>query len=496
MSHIRCLSILKSIALRNEIRHLLGNRFSLTTAFDLTEGLALAIDHIPHVVIIDDAFPERALSDMIRKFRSIPAMRDIPILLLISEKTSLQDLTALAKAVTAMFFKNVLTLVLSTYIKNYFTDTGQESGNPQIAILDRSVFMGKMLNTLLDSYDINCHIFRSADRCFQFINRQDVDLILVSIHPPNAGGLELIQRIRAVKTLDSTPIIVMNSVESRVGNVESFTLGANDYITKPFQRDEVILRIRAHLKSARLQKDLKFKNERLVALNDLKDEFIGMAAHDLRSPLATIITTIDFLMENLDTDPEDYNRLLGIMRSTGNKMINMLNELLIINRIESGKLSIMTRPIKLPDFIQLVEDMNRHLAVKKQITLCFDNTLDGVMIRIDDDKILQVLSNLISNAVKYSAPDTRVTVTFTSVETNTLRCEVADQGLGIPEREQHLVFEPFSRISVRPTQGETKTGLGLAICKKTIQAHNGRIGFRSVQGKGSVFFFELDSVIL
>ena len=236
---------------------------------------------------------------------------------------------------------------------------------------------------------------------------------------------------------------------------------------------------------------LRQSNEKLIELNNQKNEFLGMAAHDLRNPIAVIqnssLILLRYSSENLSEKQKEF---LKKIHDTSKFMLEHLNNLLDISKIESGKLELEITKNNYPDFVRKNIEFNRFFATEKDITI--DSVLldDMSPVEFDRNKIEQVLNNLISNAIKYSHPHTTIRIEVVT-EKDFVVTKVVDQGQGIPEDELPHVFKPFQKASTRPTAGEKSTGLGLAIVKKIVEGHQGTIGVESEVGKGSTFFFQL-----
>lgn len=240
-----------------------------------------------------------------------------------------------------------------------------------------------------------------------------------------------------------------------------------------------------------MTRQLQKKNVLLNKLNDQKNEFIGMAAHDLRNPISIIIGYCEFILEEAAGRlPEQHIRFLQIILHSSEFMLKMLNELLDIAKIESGKLILNKEPVSPEKLIQGNIALNRLIAEKKDITINVEIFEDIPQINADPDKIEQVLNNLVSNAIKFSNPGTKITVSaFRSKEYITVM--VKDQGQGIADEDIEKLFKPFSKFSTKATAGEKSTGLGLTISKKIIMGHGGKIWVESKVGEGTTFYFNL-----
>ena len=238
-------------------------------------------------------------------------------------------------------------------------------------------------------------------------------------------------------------------------------------------------------------REIEKKNKKLQELNKLKNEFLGIASHDLRNPIGSIKMTsellIDVLNENLSSEQIEF---LEEIKIQSKYMLSLLNELLDITAIESGKLELNLIKSNYMDFLEHVIKFNRPLAAKKDIAIKVIYGEPISEIEFDENKITQVINNFITNAVKFSYPHTKVTVSLKK-EDPYIITTITDEGQGIPEREVGKIFKPFQKTSVKATAGETSIGLGLAITKKIIEGHGGYVGVESREGKGSSFFFSL-----
>jgi signal transduction histidine kinase len=240
-----------------------------------------------------------------------------------------------------------------------------------------------------------------------------------------------------------------------------------------------------------LTRELQKKNIQLDQLNNLKNQFLGMAAHDLRNPISSIMMFSQFVLESDDyTISDELRKILEVINTSSEFMLKLLEELLDVVKIESGKLQLNFEKVQPETFLKKNIEINALLGSKKEIKLVLNIPQPLPEIAIDPIKIEQVLNNLISNAIKYSNKNTTVTINAFSTG-HYLLISVQDEGQGIPENELEKVFVPFSKISVRGTAGEKSTGLGLSIVKRIVTGHLGRIWVESEVGKGTAFYFTL-----
>jgi signal transduction histidine kinase len=242
------------------------------------------------------------------------------------------------------------------------------------------------------------------------------------------------------------------------------------------------------------QRELTKKNIELEELNKLKNKFLGMAAHDLRNPLGHIIHYSEFLEEEKSSFNEEQIEFLTEIKASSWFMLNLITELLDISAIESGKVNLKYESVDLVALINRTIHLNRSIADKKEIKLHLKSNKESIELALDRGKIEQVITNLITNAIKYSYCGSEVFVEINLSANGETVTSVKDNGQGIPEKELNLLFKPFQKTSIRSTNGEKSTGLGLFIVKRIVEAHNGKIWVESLFGKGSTFYFSLPPI--
>jgi two-component system, sensor histidine kinase and response regulator len=282
----------------------------------------------------------------------------------------------------------------------------------------------------------------------------------------------------------------------------AFAQGANDYLVKLPDRAELLARIRYHTRAhlAQIQRDEAFRalresqqqllesNTSLVAANQQLNEFLGMAAHDLRNPLAAMQGFSKLLLAAAPGrfSPEQQKQLLERIQSSSDFMLRLVNDLLDISKIESGKLTLDLKPMELRWIVQSTVELNRIFASEKKITIIFDPDQGVQKVWIDEYKMEQVVTNLLTNAVKYSHPNTTITIRLRQ-DADVVVLSVKDQGVGIAPDELHKLFTPFGVTNAKATAGEKSTGLGLVIVKKIVEGHQGSLAVDSTVGSGSTF---------
>lgn len=234
---------------------------------------------------------------------------------------------------------------------------------------------------------------------------------------------------------------------------------------------------------------MEMQNEELKRLNELRDQFMGMAAHDLRSPIATVQMLAEALLQDQDMPTDLQRTFLQDIAANAETMLGLLHDLLDTTQLTSGTLALEREAINVGLFLRQHVERHNQLATRKGSNVRLEPVPEGYLYA-DALRLRQVMDNLLSNAIKYAAPGQTACVKAQKTERG-WRIAVQDEGPGIPETERAHLFQRFGKLSPQPTGGERSYGLGLAITKRIIQAHGGTIGVDSELGKGSTFWFEL-----
>ena len=241
----------------------------------------------------------------------------------------------------------------------------------------------------------------------------------------------------------------------------------------------------------RLMENLSRLNSDLAALNETKDRFLGMAAHDLRTPLAGVVGLSELLREE-PLSPEQKQYVDGILESSG-RMLGLITDLLDTAKINRGRLDLELQDVDVSDLLSKAAFANSPMAKKKGIVLVKAVAGGLGRMKLDPKRMLQILDNLVGNAIKYSKEGTTVTLGARR-EADVLSLWVEDQGVGIASKDLPKLFLEFSKTDSHPTAGESSHGLGLAIVKRLAELHGGTVKVSSEPGKGSRFTIEIPVV--
>jgi len=318
---------------------------------------------------------------------------------------------------------------------------------------------------------------------------ENPNLILLDVMMPKLDGFETCISLKNNPNTQAIPVIFMTALSDTLEKVKAFELGAVDYVTKPFQQEEILARIKTHLTLCKLQKELEAKNENLIELNKEKNEFLDIVAHDLRNPLSAIYSAADFI-KNQKTDAESkITEMAGYILDASKQTLNLIENFLNIRAIESGQNDVSSEAVDITSILQWMANHYTVIAKKKNISVHFQSEKKQLVAWVNQSRVTQVLENLISNAIKYSPQGKLVNIRL-SERPSCIRCEIQDQGAGLSESDKKQMFGKFARLSTRPTGEESSVGLGLFIVKKLVEMMKGKIWCESELGHGSTFIVE------
>lgn len=313
------------------------------------------------------------------------------------------------------------------------------------------------------------------------------DLILLDVMMPRMNGFEVCAHLKQNPLTVNIPIIFITAKTEPEDISKGFNVGGVDYISKPIRREEVCARVKTHLKLSYSTRKLKEVNSSLQEINEQKNRFMGMVAHDLRTPLGAMLSFLDMIIQNEDShlSDGDLDEIHKLMYAACQEMLSLVNDVLDISVVEKGSLNLDLQLAELSEIIEKRIKINRFKAEEKGMKL--STSCSGkVNAYVDGNRLAQVIDNLLGNAIKFSPPGTTVDIDLKE-KNNFAMISVKDEGPGLTEADVHKIFTEAGKLSAKPTAGEKCTGLGLAIVKKIIEAHSGYLEVSNAPNKGAVF---------
>lgn len=370
---------------------------------------------------------------------------------------------------------------------------------PVIMIVDDIPENLQVLGNNLDMAGYETAFATNGRDALEAIGELMPDLILLDVSMPDIDGFEVCRRLKANPKTADIPIIFLTAHTDVENIVHAFAIGAGDYIAKPFQQGELLSRVSVHLELSFSRRRLAEQNHFLIELNREKNELLEIAAHDLKNPLQGVIFAAGNgrrFNQRENTKAVD-DQFIIIEKSVG-KMLGIIKTLLDAREIESGSLEFHREKILVGDIAAELKESFVPLFYSKFITLYFAATPAALAIYADRLRTIEILDNLLSNALKFSQPNTNVWVTVatsTRSDGQYVRFEVRDEGPGLTEADQKQLFQRFARLSARPTGNESSTGLGLSIAKKLVEMMGGSIYCESEPQRGATFVVELPAAL-
>ncbi len=366
---------------------------------------------------------------------------------------------------------------------------------PDILVVDDTPANLQLLTGMLKRHGYRVRPVSSGKLAIQAVQDEKPDLILLDINMPEMNGYEVCEHLKADDALKEIPVLFISALDETIDKIKAFAAGGVDYVTKPFQFQEVEARVQTHLKLRRLQIELEIQNrqlqenyDQLRKLEELRDNLTHMLVHDMRSPLTVIILALDIHIQQATAklNEAEMEPVVKIARSV-NRLVEMVNSLLDINRLESGEMPLY---IEECDLTGLTSEVIQSLKNLKQNCQLEVSRQDSVMVRCDRELIRRVLTNIGVNALKFVSKNGWVRVDIQNDDA-VVKVLIIDNGLGIPREYHAKIFEKFGQIEARKQGRMYSTGLGLTFCKLAVEAHGGSIGVESEVGKGSTFWFTL-----
>jgi two-component system sensor histidine kinase/response regulator len=317
------------------------------------------------------------------------------------------------------------------------------------------------------------------DEAIRRLNTRAPDLILLNLLMGGREGFDLCRHIQENPAWRDIPIIFFSSSTDKNLLVQALESGGADYLAQPFDKAEMLSRIRTHLM-------LKTARDHLKQLAREKDELLGMISHYLQNNLAGMNMSARLLLDRTASNGDPKLRLMAENIVTSSNQMRAFIKALLANAAADRGVSINLESIDFSAAVQRSFRQYEDIARDKELTLVNSPLKEGAGIYADPAALDQVLDNLISNAIKFSPPQKKISATMHR-HGNYLECHLKDEGPGFTEEDKTRMFHRYSRLSARPTGGEPSTGLGLSIAKKLVRAMNGELTCQSLPGQGATF---------
>jgi signal transduction histidine kinase len=310
------------------------------------------------------------------------------------------------------------------------------------------------------------------------------DLVVTDVMMPRLDGFGLLAALRADPATSTLPVIVVSARAGEESSVEGLDMGADDYLVKPFSARELVARVRVNLELARLRNEAG----RLAALEDVRSRVITTVSHELRTPVTAIYGAARTLDRADELDGETREQLLGVIAGESERLAKITSDILTTETLAAGLVSLAPEPLDLHEAAAEAVAAAQARAGDRDVRLAAPD--EPLTLNADRNRVQQVLTNLLDNAVKYSPDGSAVEVLLERVD-GSVRVVVADQGLGIPADAREQVFQRFYRVDPELSGGVGGSGLGLYISREIVAAMGGTIEVEPNEPRGSRFVVTL-----
>ena len=358
----------------------------------------------------------------------------------------------------------------------------------KILIVDDVVSNVLLLKILLTNEKFQVCTAANGNQCIEQTKKEKPDLILLDVMMPDISGFDTAVILKKDPETRDVPIIFLTALNSPSDLVKGFQVGANDFLTKPFNKEELVMRVMHQIELVAAKRTIVRQNEELKRTIQNRDKMYSVIAHDLRSPMASIRMVLNLLVNVVprDTVGEEIFGLLDKANRESEETHDLLDNLLKWTKSQTGRLNVVTQDLDLNDIVPGVVDIFRMIAEMKGITLTYQSVQEHLIVRGDNDMLKTILRNFLSNAVKFTPAGQSIEVSCCE-EGDFARVSVRDHGVGIAPERVETIFK--NGETTYGTGGEEGSGLGLQLCQDFARKNGGDVKVVSTLGEGSTFSF-------
>lgn len=362
----------------------------------------------------------------------------------------------------------------------------------KILIVDDVMSNVLLLKVLLTNEKFAIATASNGRQALEQVEKENPDLVLLDVMMPDMSGFEVAQHLKSNPNTADIPIIFLTALNSTADIVKGFQVGANDFISKPFNKEELIIRVTHQISLVAAKRLILSKTEELQRTIAGRDKLYSVIAHDLRSPMGSIKMVLNMLILNLPSEKigAEMYELLTMANQTTEDVFSLLDNLLKWTKSQIGKLNVVYQDVDLVEVTDGVIEIFSMVASLKKIRI-HEMKPEKMMVNADIDMLKTVVRNLLSNAIKFSKENSEVLVKMEEVDGMAV-VSVQDYGCGISEEGQKkLLHTDDTHFSTFGTNNEEGSGLGLLLCKDFVVKNGGKLWFTSKEGEGSIFSFSI-----
>lgn len=361
----------------------------------------------------------------------------------------------------------------------------------KILIVDDVMSNVLLLKVLLTNEKFAIATASNGRQALEQVEKENPDLVLLDVMMPDMSGFEVAQHLKSNPQTAEIPIIFLTALNSTADIVKGFQVGANDFISKPFNKEELIIRVTHQISLVAAKRLILSKTEELQRTIAGRDKLYSVIAHDLRSPMGSIKMMLNMLILNLPFEKigAEMYELLTMANQTTEDVFSLLDNLLKWTKSQIGKLNVVYQDVDLVEVTDGVIEIFSMVASLKKIRIR-EMKPERMMVNADIDMLKTVVRNLLSNAIKFSKENSEILVKMEEVDGMAV-VSVQDHGCGISEEGQKKLLHTDTHFSTFGTNNEEGSGLGLLLCKDFVVKNGGKLWFTSKEGEGSIFSFSI-----
>ncbi|MEZ0311355.1 MAG: response regulator [Myxococcota bacterium] len=368
----------------------------------------------------------------------------------------------------------------------------------QILVVDDNLQNRMLVEAHLAAAGYAVTLAEDGEQAVEMFVRNMPDVVLLDVVMPKMDGFEACRRMRAVRHGAEAAIVFLTALSEMGAHQDAMQAGADDFLTKPINRTELLMRVRSLVWMKRLKEGLRngydlirSQREALFVAQRQKEETITYIVHDLQNPLASVLANTEYLIGQASLSPELRDASYDILEAS-RAMQRMVQNLLDISRSEDGALVPNAQPIDLAELVKNIGVEMTYRLSEKNLKLETSFDTQDAKVNADPDLLRRLVENLLDNAFKYSPQNAAVELRAKLGEDDTVEFRVIDHGIGIPEEMREQVFEKYVRLEREATRGRRAgRGLGLAYCRLAVEVHGGRIWVEAAEPTGAAFCVRL-----
>ena len=361
----------------------------------------------------------------------------------------------------------------------------------KILIVDDVMSNVLLLKVLLTNEKFAIATASNGHQALEQTKKEKPDLILLDVMMPDMNGFEVAQRLKADPETAGIPIIFLTALNSTTDIVKGFQVGASDFVSKPFNKEELIIRVIHQISLVAAKRMIVSKTEELQRIIVGRDKLYSVIAHDLRSPIGSIKMVLNMLILNLPAEKigNEMHELLTMANQTTEDVFALLDNLLKWTKSQIGKMNVVCQDVDMVEITESVVEIFSMVANLKKMTISVEKP-EKLMVNADIDMLKTVVRNLMSNAIKFSLENSEIQVKLAE-EDGMAVVRVRDHGCGISEEGQRKLLHTDTHFSTFGTNNEEGSGLGLLLSKDFVVKNGGDLWFTSKEGEGSEFCFSI-----